>query len=152
MHLRACATPVLIGLGEPVYIDAPACTRTHLHAHAHTHMHCATHSSAPHLCSFWTHAWGLVFAIVGTILMLFKSTSAVASVSALIYGGCNSVLFFASSLHHTVKRPASNEVSACALNWCLLIHVPMHDSSTHTRMDQNRHRVFCDDLTTYRFT
>eukprot|EP00277_Geminigera_cryophila_P039983 CAMPEP_0173111866 /NCGR_PEP_ID=MMETSP1102-20130122/45536_1 /TAXON_ID=49646 /ORGANISM="Geminigera sp., Strain Caron Lab Isolate" /LENGTH=229 /DNA_ID=CAMNT_0014012545 /DNA_START=8 /DNA_END=697 /DNA_ORIENTATION=+ len=68
--------------------------------------------SGPDWFSFWTHAWGLVFAIVGTILMLFKSTSAVAFVSALIYGGCNSVLFFASSLHHTVKRPASNEAQS----------------------------------------
>jgi len=148
MHLRACATPILIGLGEPVYIDAPVCTRTHLHADTCT----VRHTQVRLMCSFWTHAWGLVFAIVGTILMLFKSTSAVASVSALIYGGCNSVLFFASSLHHTVKRPASNEVSACTLNWCLHAHMPMQDSSTHTRMNQNRHRVFCDDLTTYRFT
>jgi hemolysin III len=49
---------------------------------------------------------------VGTLLMLIKSKSAVAAVSSAVYGGCMCVLFFASSLHHTVKRPASIHAQA----------------------------------------
>eukprot|EP00802_Teleaulax_amphioxeia_P025186 Tamp_26006.p2 GENE.Tamp_26006~~Tamp_26006.p2 ORF type:complete len:230 (+),score=33.16 Tamp_26006:22-711(+) len=63
--------------------------------------------SGPDWFSFWTHATGLVLALIGTALMLVKSKSVLALGASGIYGGCMCILFFASSLHHTVKRPAS---------------------------------------------
>ena len=57
--------------------------------------------------SFWTHAWGLAMALLGTALMLLKSKTIMSLTASGIYGGCMCLLFFASSLHHTVKRPAS---------------------------------------------
>jgi hypothetical protein len=57
--------------------------------------------------SFWTHAWGLALALLGTALMLVKSKTILALTASGIYGFCMCLLFFASSLHHTVKRPAS---------------------------------------------
>lgn len=64
--------------------------------------------------SFWTHAFGLLLSILGTGMMLLKSTSPVALACGGIYGGCMSVLFLASSVHHTVKRPASIQVGKTA--------------------------------------
>jgi predicted membrane channel-forming protein YqfA (hemolysin III family) len=39
--------------------------------------------------------------------MLVKSKTILALTASGIYGFCMCLLFFASSLHHTVKRPAS---------------------------------------------
>jgi len=46
-------------------------------------------------------------ALLGTALMLLKSKTIMSLTASGIYGGCMCLLFFASSLHHTVKRPAS---------------------------------------------
>ncbi|EKX39622.1 hypothetical protein GUITHDRAFT_114349 [Guillardia theta CCMP2712] len=73
--------------------------------------HVPVYKDGPDWFSFWTHALGFVLSLIGLLLLVLKASTPISQFSCGLYGCCMCVLFFASALHHMVKRPAGREMS-----------------------------------------
>ncbi len=53
----------------------------------------------------WTHAFGMLLALAGMVLLLCKSQTATAAVAGAIYGISMCILFAGSTLYHAAREP-----------------------------------------------
>lgn len=61
--------------------------------------------------SFWTHGIGVLFAIAGLVVLLLRSSGAMATTAFSIYGATLILLLSSSTAHHAVQTAAGHERS-----------------------------------------